>query len=121
MKILLIEEENDVIYMIKRVLSREGYQVLSHKEYDSCVLSRKELGPDLFLVGEIYHGMDGCDVCSTIKELEKGGNIPVIPILYDEPGLEERMKRCEHKCDGFIVKPMNREKLINTIRQFFPN
>ena len=109
-KILIVDDEERNIRLLKAMLLSEEYQltgVLSGKE---ALKSLDEINPDLILLDVMMPEIDGFEVCSLIKQDEKTRAIPVIIVTaLDEK--EHRIKAMEAGADDFISKPVDRTEL----------
>jgi len=66
-KILVVDDEQDLVKLIRYHLEKDGYQVLSaYNGEDALFLSRKER-PELLILDLMLPGMDGLEVCKKIK------------------------------------------------------
>ncbi|KKR03120.1 MAG: Two-component DNA-binding response regulator [Candidatus Uhrbacteria bacterium GW2011_GWF2_39_13] len=77
-KILLVDDEKDILEYFGKALKREGFRVLTAENgEDSLVLAKREL-PDLIVLDVIMQGMDGGEVAQILRETKETVNIPVI-------------------------------------------
>ena len=109
-KILIVDDEERNIRLLKAMLLSEEYQltgVLSGKEALEIL---DEINPDIILLDVMMPEIDGFEVCSLIKQDEKTRAIPVIIVTaLDEK--EHRTKAMEAGADDFISKPVDRTEL----------
>ena len=70
MKILIVEDENDIIKMLEYNLEREGFKTLSARDGEDALDLAKSRRPDLILLDLMLPGIDGLEVC---KELSSEG------------------------------------------------
>jgi HD-like signal output (HDOD) protein/CheY-like chemotaxis protein len=109
-KILIVDDEERNIRLLKAMLLSEEYQltgVLSGKE---ALESLDEINPDIILLDVMMPEIDGFEVCSLIKQDEKTRAIPVIIVTaLDEK--EHRTQAMEAGADDFISKPVDRTEL----------
>jgi CheY-like chemotaxis protein len=113
-KILAIDDENDVLLIIKTALSGEGYEILTASNgYDGLALAEDQK-PDLILLDLRMPEMDGMEVLEQLRDNEKTQSIPVIVLT----GLSEKNKIREALDKGityYIVKPFECQDLISKI------
>ena len=114
-KILIIDDEERNIRLLKAMLLSEEYHltgVLSGKE---ALESLDEINPDLILLDVMMPEIDGFEVCSLIKQDEKTRAIPVI-IVTALNEKEHRIKAMEAGADDFISKPVDRTELMIRVK-----
>ena len=103
--ILVIEDNVDMLYYIKSVLSKD-YHVLLADNGELGLKKAEKFSPALIISDIMMPGMDGFEVCRTLKEKQKTENIPVI--LLTACSLEEQKAQgYEEGADVFVQKPFN--------------
>lgn len=114
-KILVIEDDEDVLELIRYNLNREGYQVLS-AETGEVGLGRTEVeAPDLILLDLMLPETDGFEVCRSLKRDHSTESIPIIMITAK--GEEsDIVTGLELGADDYITKPFSPRVLIARIR-----
>ena len=119
-KILAIDDENDVLLIIKTALSSEGEDVLTASNgFDGLALAEDEQ-PDLILLDLKMPEMDGMEVLEKLRENEKTRDIPVIILT----GISEKNKIREALNEGityYIVKPFECQDLLSKINLAIKN
>ena len=114
-KILAIDDENDVLLVVKMALQNEGFDVLTAGNgLDGLELAR-EGKPDLVLLDVMMPKMDGFEVLRQLKEDDATAYIPVIMLT----GLSDRQRIQQALVSGtvyYIVKPFEVDDLIAKIR-----
>ena len=117
-RILMIDDDREMVILGKLILEREGFDVLSAytgKE-GLQVLDQTDEKIDLVLLDIMMIGMDGWDVLETIKQHESHKNIPVIMLTarhYLED--ESETQNYAHLFDGYVVKPFVVRDLLGKI------
>lgn len=112
--ILAIDDENDVLLIIKTALSSQGYNVLTASNgYDGLALAEDHV-PALILLDLRMPEMDGMEVLEKLRDNEKTQNIPVIVLT----GISEKKQIRDALDKGityYIVKPFECHDLISKI------
>ncbi len=107
-KILIIEDEPQLVGILEYLLKDEGYSVLAaYNGEDGLKLAKMEK-PDLVILDIMLPQMDGFEVCNRIR---KYTTIPVI-ILSAKKEDENIIKGLEIGADDYITKPFNHRELI---------
>lgn len=117
-KILVIEDNELNLKLVKNLLLLEKYTVLEAVNAESGLeLARKEQ-PDLILMDIQLPGMDGLEATQILKHDDAMKNIPVVALTsYAMEGDEE--KALAAGCNGYISKPIDTKGFKDIISQFF--
>ena len=114
-KILIVEDEKDIVKMLDYNLKKEGFKTLSaHNGEDGLDMARKE-NPDLILLDLMLPEMDGMDVCKAIKNEAKTSHIPII-ILTAKAQETDKIVGLELGADDYMTKPFSPRELIARIK-----
>lgn len=114
-KILAVDDENDVLLIIKTALVSEGYTVFTAANGADALVLVEEKKPDLLILDLMMPEMDGFTVVDKMKEKTSSSNIPVIILT----GLSERKKIKELLDKGikyYIIKPFEYQDLISKVK-----
>lgn len=109
-KILIIDDEPDILKTMKYNLEFEGYEVFSAQDGDEGLKKIKQALPDLVLLDLKMPGKNGFQIAKEIKSQKEYGDIPIIVLSAMK---DEASKYIAAK-DGaveFIEKPVDIEKL----------
>lgn len=117
-KILIIDDEVDLVETIRFSLELEGFQVLAaHNGEEGLNLARKEK-PDLILLDLMLPKIDGYKICRLLKFDEKYKHIPIL-MLTARSQEKDRLLGLETGADEYITKPFDLPDLINKIKKYF--
>lgn len=114
--ILLVEDEQDLLELLRYNLSREGFQVETAATGEAGLKKARELGKhlDLVLLDLMLPGIDGLEVCRTLKGRDHTQGIPVI--MLTAKGEESDIVRgLEFGADDYITKPFSPRVLMARI------
>jgi signal transduction histidine kinase len=113
--VLIVEDEPDVAELIRYNLAREGYATLIAESGDKAVDEALQSTPDLILLDIMLPGMNGWEVCQTIRDSAKGRHVPIIMVsaLTTE---ESRIKGLSLGADDYIIKPFSVQELLIKVR-----
>jgi len=114
-KILIIDDEVDVMTMLVYRLKAKGYEVLTTTSGKSGVGLTKLEKPDLILLDYRLPDLSGCLVAEELKKDEEVKNIPIILITASVDNISEKAKEC-HAVD-FIAKPITPEELCSKVHK----
>lgn len=113
-RILVVDDEPDVVLIVKTGLEAEGYSTLAASNgADGYALAREEQ-PDLIILDVMMPEMDGFETLEKLKNDEATSQIPVIMLT----GLSERAKIQRALVSGiayYVVKPFEFEDLLQKV------
>jgi CheY-like chemotaxis protein len=117
-KTILVVEDNELNMKLVRGLIKIGkYGMLEAIDAESGIEQIREQRPDLVLMDIQLPGMDGLSATKIIKEDPSLKDIPVVALTsYAMQGDEE--KALEAGCSGYIAKPIDTRKFLETIAQY---
>ncbi|KAA3609675.1 MAG: DNA-binding response regulator [Calditrichaeota bacterium] len=117
-KILLVDDEEDILELIRFNLEGEGYNVFAAQEGHTAIkLAVKEV-PDLIILDVMLPGHDGWEV---IRELQKNlqtQHIPVIFLTAKDNEIDE-IVGLELGAADYVVKPVSMRKLVARVKNVF--
>ena len=111
-KILLIEDDEAIVKVLRRGLAFEGYQVDIAYTGEGGLKSAKDNNPDLVILDLMLPGMDGLEVC---QRLRTTSNLPIL-ILTAKDALQNRIEGLDSGADDYMVKPFELSELLARIR-----
>lgn len=114
-KILVIEDDEDVLELVRYNLTREGYEVMSAETGETGLASASSDVPDLILLDLMLPEIDGFEVCRSLKRDRSTESIPIVMITArgEEPDIVTGL---ELGADDYITKPFSPRVLIARIR-----
>lgn len=113
-KILLVDDEKDVLKVIGKRLTMAGYTIVSASEGKTALkILEKEL-PDLILLDITMPDMDGIEVCSRIKKHTLMSNIPII-FFTARDSMQDKVRGLKKGVHDYITKPINHRELLARI------
>ncbi|QDU72071.1 response regulator transcription factor [Mucisphaera calidilacus] len=113
--ILLVEDEQDLLELLEYNLEREGYKVRTATTGEAGLKAVRSELPDMILLDLMLPGMDGLEVCRTLKSRENTAVVPVI--MLTAKGEESDIVRgLELGADDYITKPFSPRVLLARIR-----
>ena len=117
-KTILVVEDNELNMKLVRGLIKIGnYGMLEAIDAESGIEQIREQRPDLVLMDIQLPGMDGLSATKIIKEDPSLKDIPVVALTsYAMQGDEE--KALEAGCTGYIAKPIDTRKFLETVSQY---
>jgi DNA-binding response OmpR family regulator len=114
-KILVVDDDDDVLETIQLILEIGGYDVEPLNDAEQIFERLDEFKPDLILLDVVLGKIDGRVICSQIKSHDDTKKIPVLMMsgLYDLKEVQEM----ECAPDDFMSKPFKMEVLLEKIEK----
>lgn len=114
-KILIVEDDRDIVEMVEYNLKEEGYDTVSALNGESGITLARKHRPDLIVLDIMLPVIDGFDVCKTLKHQEITADIPII-ILSAKSQETDKVVGLELGADDYITKPFSPRELIARIK-----
>jgi len=113
MKILVIDDEKNILESVKMVLSYEHYLVETAKDGIEGIDLYKRWTPDIVILDMKMPGIEGMQVLKVIKEINPFAEVIMIS---GHSGIEEAVEASRLGAFDFLEKPLSRDKLVLTVR-----
>ena len=115
-KIMLVDDEEGFLSVIKEALEIRGFEVLSAKNAIEAGLELTNKRPDIILMDIKMPGINGIQACSAIRSNPGTTNIPLIIIsaISDEYEIKKAYKI---GIADYFIKPVDIEKLVSRIKE----
>jgi diguanylate cyclase (GGDEF)-like protein len=113
-KVLVVDDERNILDIIKFNLEIEGYEVITSREGDEALRLVQELNPDLILCDIMMPELDGLEVCRRLKADGRTNQIPVV-MLSARTQAQDKVASIEAGADDFITKPFDFSDLVARI------
>ncbi len=113
--ILVVEDEEDILELIRYHLAREGYAVVPALTGEDALKAVTQKAPDLILLDLMLPGVDGLEICRRLKADPRTATIPVV--MVTAKGEEsDVVTGLELGADDYITKPFSPRVLIARVR-----
>jgi two-component system alkaline phosphatase synthesis response regulator PhoP len=113
-KILVVDDEADIVRLLKYNLEKEGYDVISASD-GKAAIEKARVRPDLIVLDVMMPKMDGWDVIRELKKKKETADIPVLFLTAKESEIDEVLG-LELGADDYIIKPISPRKLVARIK-----
>ena len=118
-KILVIEDNEQNIYLMTYILENRGYEVIPARDGLEGIKLAKKTVPSLILLDIQLPEMDGYSVARELKADQAFDGVPIVAVTsYAMPG--DRELCLESGCSGYIEKPINPDTFMDEIKQYLP-
>lgn len=116
-KILIVDDEKDIVETIQFNLEVEGFDCLAAYDGEDALLKAKRENPDLILLDIMLPKINGYKVCRLLKFDEKYRHIPIIMLTAKAQESDKLMGK-ETGADEYVCKPFVMDKLVSIIRKY---
>lgn len=113
--ILAIDDEPDILDIIRMNLEKEGYKVWTAATGEEGLKKAREKLPGLVILDLMLPGLDGLDICKTLKNDTKTRHIPIL-ILSAKGDEADIVAGLELGADDYITKPFSPKVLLSRIK-----
>ena len=114
-KILIVEDESDLIKLLKYNLEKEGFKVSYATDGSLALAEVRREAPDLVILDLMLPGLDGLEVCRQLRRNDRFARIPVL-ILSARSEEADRVVGLELGADDYVTKPFSMREVIARVR-----
>ena len=118
-RILCIEDEPEMIDLIRLILSRKGFEVSGASGGQDGIYKVRNEKPDLVLLDLMMPYVDGWEVYQQMKADDTTKNIPVIVVTAKAQSIDKVLGLHIAKVDDYIAKPFSPKELIDSVERIF--
>ncbi|CAM3403124.1 response regulator [Marinicrinis lubricantis] len=111
-KIVVVDDEPDILELITLYLHKEGYQVVTCGRGDEVIRAVEVHQPDLIILDVLLPGMDGIEVCRSIRKIS---NVPILFISCNYDDLDVILGLGVGG-DDYIPKPFSPSQLVARVK-----
>jgi two-component system response regulator MprA len=112
MRILVVDDDPEIVSLVRRGLAYEGYTVDTAGDGTEALTKARDREPDLVILDIMMPGMDGIEVA---KRLRQGGNVPIL-MLTAKGTVTDKVTGLESGADDYLVKPFAFDELLARVR-----
>jgi DNA-binding response OmpR family regulator len=116
-KIVYVEDEEEMINLVKLILSRKGYQVKGAVGGQEGLELIREILPDLVLLDLMMPDIEGWDVYQQLRADKSTEHIPVIVVSAKAQNIDKVLGLHIAKVDDYISKPFSPQSLLESIER----
>ncbi|NNE80618.1 MAG: response regulator [Silicimonas sp.] len=115
-RVLLIEDEPNIIEAIRFILSRDGWRVDTHSDGNTAMDAVLRRGPDLIILDVMLPNKSGYDI---LNDLRAGDDTREIPVLMLTARGQKKDRELAEKlgADKFMTKPFSNGEILATVRE----
>ena len=111
-KVLVVDDDVKTVELVKLYLNRDGYKVLTSYDGVEALRIARESRPDLIVLDLMLPGMDGLQVCRTLRD---ESDVPII-MLTARTTEDDRLEGLDLGADDYVTKPFSPRELAARVR-----
>jgi CheY-like chemotaxis protein len=115
-RILVVDDEPDLLNLAKLTLERKGYMVTTASQGEEALRKVEAEMPDLVLLDIVMPGKTGLEVCKVLKAERRTRHIPLVMFTALGRDVDRKLAK-EAGCDGYVIKPFTLEGLLSEVRR----
>ncbi len=115
LKVLVIDDEENIIEFIRLGLRYEGFQVESASDGEQGVTAAQRINPDLVILDVMMPGIDGLEVCRRLRANPTTRDVPIL-MLTAKDEVRDRIIGLKTGADDYLTKPFDFDELLERIR-----
>jgi excisionase family DNA binding protein len=115
-RIMIVDDEQDALELMERILTMEGFELVTVNNATEVGLKAAQSVPDLILLDFLMPEVNGFEVCKALKENDQTRHVPIMAVtcLTKEDDIE-RIFACG--ADDYLQKPFKVEELLSKVRE----
>jgi two-component system phosphate regulon response regulator PhoB len=114
-KILIVEDERDVVKLLRYNLEKEGFRTSAVNDGSLALAEMRREPADLVVLDLMLPGIDGLEVCRQLRRHERYAGIPIL-MLTARSGEADRVVGLELGADDYVTKPFSMRELVARVR-----
>jgi len=111
-RVLIVDDDPKTVELVKLYLNRDGYRVLIAYDGIEALRQAREGHPDLIVLDLMLPGMDGLEVCRTLRE---ESDVPII-MLTARTTEQDKLTGLDLGADDYVTKPFSPKELAARVR-----
>ncbi len=115
-KILIVDDEPDVVKLVSARLQSAGYEVISAYDGDEGLAKARQEKPDLIILDLMLPQINGYEICRLLKFDIKYKHIPIVIFTARAQDSDKHMGK-EVGADAYIIKPFEPKVLMDKIKE----
>ena len=114
-KILLVEDDTNLVELIRYNLEKEGFDVVSTPDGEEALVLAEEENPDVVVLDWMIANLSGIEVCRRLRRAPATASLPII-MLTARAEESDRIRGLETGADDYVTKPFSPRELVARVR-----
>ncbi len=117
-KILVIDDEPELIHLLSIFLSTAGFEVISAHDGPQALQALERTSPDLIICDMVMPGMDGIATVQAIRQHPRATTLPII-MLSARGQTQDIEQALDAGANDYITKPFRGADVVATVKKYF--
>ncbi|MEM7771532.1 MAG: response regulator [Cyanobacteria bacterium P01_E01_bin.6] len=113
---LVVEDSMTDMQVLSRCLQQGGINVLVAQTGEEAIATISHKRPDVIVLDVVLPGCSGFEVCRELKAKSETSKIPII-LCTTKGGEMDRFWGMKQGADAYLIKPVDQEELLNTVKR----
>jgi two-component system phosphate regulon response regulator PhoB len=114
-KILLVEDDANLVELIRYNLDKEGFDVITTPDGEEALVLAEEDRPDVVVLDWMIANLSGIEVCRRLRRAPETASLPII-MLTARAEESDRVRGLETGADDYVTKPFSPRELVARVR-----
>lgn len=114
-RVLVVEDEPDMLTLIQLTLERAGFAVETEMSGDAALERIREGLPDVLVLDALLPGIDGYELCRILHNDPRTVSVPVL-MLTARGEVQDRLRGLEAGAKDYVIKPFNQRELAQRVK-----
>jgi phosphate regulon transcriptional regulator PhoB len=114
-KILVVDDEENIVKLVSYNLTQEGYQVIIATDGQEALTKAQQENPDLMILDLMLPKVDGLDICRELRKNSSTSELPIIILSAKEEEID-KILGLELGADDYVTKPFSPRELIARVK-----
>jgi len=115
--ILVVDDNPDNVEILRAFLESRGYAVSQAPDGRTALARMEQVRPELVLLDVMMPGMDGWQVCRTIKNHPEFGGSTRVVMVTAKGAFEDKFEGLRNGADDYVVKPVDFKDLLEKVER----
>ncbi len=115
--ILVVDDNRDNVEILRAFLESRGYTVAEAPDGKTALARMEQVRPELVLLDVMMPGMDGWQVCRTIKNHPDYGAVTRVVMVTAKGAFEDKFEGLRSGADDYLVKPVDFKELLEKVER----
>lgn len=114
-RVLLVEDEANILEAIGYILTRDGWEVLGHGKGETALAEIDRVVPDILVLDVMLPGRSGLEILRDLRGQPQTATLPVL-LLTAKGQTRDREQAMALGANAFLTKPFANDELVATVR-----
>lgn len=114
-RVMLVEDEPNIIEAIRFILSRDGWDVMAHSDGKTAADKVAGAVPDVLILDAMLPGRSGFDILKDLRDRPETATLPVLMLTAKGQGKDRAMAE-QYGVNKFMTKPFSNAEVLASVK-----